>query len=53
VAVLPQGRALHGEGHRGAGVGAVEGDLMLHGGMVSCLRAMGVRVGASAKTMRG
>ena len=29
VAVLPQGRALHGEGGRRAGVGAVEGVLML------------------------
>lgn len=28
-AVLPQGRALHGEGLRRTGVGAVEGDLML------------------------
>lgn len=31
VAVLSQGRALHGEGERGTGVGAVEGDLMLYG----------------------
>lgn len=29
VAVLPQGRALHGEGGRGASIGAVEGNLML------------------------
>lgn len=29
VAVLPQGRALHGEGERSTGIGAVEGDLML------------------------
>ena len=28
-AVLPQGRALHGEGGRGTGVGRVEGVLML------------------------
>lgn len=29
VAVLPQSRALHGEGSRGAGVGGLEGVLML------------------------
>lgn len=29
VAVLPQGRALHGEGERGTGIGALEGVLML------------------------
>jgi hypothetical protein len=28
-AVLPQGRALHGEGGRGAGIGGLEGMLML------------------------
>ena len=28
-AVLPQGRALHGEGGRGAGIGGLEGVLML------------------------
>jgi len=27
--VLPQGRALHGEGGRGAGIGGIEGMLML------------------------
>ena len=31
-AVLPQGRALHGEGCRGAGVGRLEGVLMLSQG---------------------
>ena len=29
-AVLPQGRALHGEGSRGAGIGGLEGVLMLY-----------------------
>ena len=29
-AVLPQGRALHGEGGRGAGIGGLEGVLMLY-----------------------
>lgn len=29
VTVLPQGRALHWEGHGGASIGAVEGDFML------------------------
>lgn len=30
VAVLPQSRALHGEGSRRAGVGRLEGNLMLY-----------------------
>lgn len=29
-AVLPQGRALHGEGSGGASIGGIEGVLMLH-----------------------
>jgi hypothetical protein len=29
-AVLPQGRTLHGEGGRGAGIGGLEGMLMLY-----------------------
>jgi hypothetical protein len=32
-AVLPQGRALHGEGGRGASVGGLESVLMLFGGI--------------------
>jgi len=32
--VLPQGRALHGEGSRGAGIGGIEGMLMLRRGSV-------------------
>jgi hypothetical protein len=32
-AVLPQGRALHGEGLRGTGIGALEGVLMLWAAM--------------------
>ena len=35
-AVLPQGRALHGVGERGAGVGALEGVLMLLAQLASC-----------------
>lgn len=35
VTVLPQGRALHGEGGRGTGIGALEGVLMLSTGIMS------------------
>jgi hypothetical protein len=38
VAVLPQGRALHGESGRGAGVDRLEGVLMLNGNMRISIR---------------
>jgi len=37
-AILPQGRALHGEGGRGAGIGGLEGVLMLYEQSVDLLR---------------